>query len=138
MAEVDGRRIATMFTADTNLEFVFGAAAFLDPHVNQLADTGLVERLERVDMQDILLEVIRQESIHVVATVAKRHLGQVIGPETEEVGVLSDFVSGQCCARNFDHGSDQNIEFASELLRYFRFLDGRFDFLQQPTTPLVF
>ena len=62
--------------------------ALVDGHLHQPGDR-VVERLERVDRQDAVLDVLEQEAaLGVVAAVAERHLGQVVGAEAEEVGVV--------------------------------------------------
>ena len=99
------------------LSLVFVLRPFLNAHFNQLADTFLIERLERVNRDDLVLDVIGQETADVVAAVAERHLGQVVGAEAEEVGVLGDFISRQASTWDLDHGADQDVQLAFELLR---------------------
>ena len=65
---------------------------FLMPIFDQLADAVDVDRLERVDRQDLLLQVRRHEPLDVVAAEAERHLRQVVGAEAEELGLLGDLV----------------------------------------------
>src|SRR5260221_10972300 len=77
VAELNGARVAAVFAADAALEILAGLAAELHGHRNQLADAARVERLERVALQDFLLDVLRQEAARVVAAVAKGHLRQV-------------------------------------------------------------
>ena len=61
-----------------------GGAALVDRDLHQAGD-GVVERLERVDREDAVLDVLEQEAaLGVVAAVAERHLGQVVGAEAEE------------------------------------------------------
>ena len=79
----------------------------LDADLDQLADALLVEHREGVGGQQLLLEVVGQELADVVAAVAERHLGQVVGPEREELGVLGDLVGDQRGARHLDHGADR-------------------------------
>jgi hypothetical protein len=71
-----------------------GGAALLDGHLDQLADAGLVERLERVVLEDALRRS-RAGSPDVVAAVAEGHLREVVGAEAEEVGLLGDLVGGE-------------------------------------------
>jgi hypothetical protein len=75
-----------------------------------------------------LLQVIGQERVDVVAAVAERHLGQVVGAEAEEVGVLGDLVGGQRRTRDFDHRTDQEIQLAVELLGLLDVFDRLFTF----------
>src|SRR5690606_40471174 len=48
VAEVNACRVAAMLAADAELELAVHRAALLDRHGDELADTGGVERLERV------------------------------------------------------------------------------------------
>ena len=48
MEEANRARVASVLTTDTDLEVVFYAAPKLDCHFDKLANSGLVERLERV------------------------------------------------------------------------------------------
>ena len=77
----------------------------LDADPDQLAHPLLVEHRERVGGQQLLLEVEGQELADVVAAVAERHLGQVVGAEREELGVLRDLVRDQRGPRHLDHGA---------------------------------
>ena len=99
-----------MLAADAELEVLASRAALLARHVDQLTDARRVERLERVDHQDFLRQVVGQEGIDVVAAEAERHLREVVGAEAEEVRLLGDFVGRQRRTRNFDHRADQDIE----------------------------
>ena len=64
-----------------------GRAALVDGDLHQPGDR-VVERLERVDRQDLVLDVLQQEAaLGVVAAVAERHLGQVVRAEAEELGL---------------------------------------------------
>ena len=42
MAKIDRRRITTVLTTDPHFEIILGAAALIDPHLDQLSDTGLI------------------------------------------------------------------------------------------------
>ena len=70
-------------------------AALLDADLDQLADAVDVDRLERIDRQDLFLQVRRHEALDVVAAEAERHLRQVVGAEAEELGLLGDLVGGR-------------------------------------------
>ena len=65
------------------------AAAFLDGDLHELADAGLVERGERVLLEDLVLDVGHEEVAHVVAADAERGLGEVVRAEAEELGGLA-------------------------------------------------
>ena len=57
-------------------------------------------------LDDLLVHVGVQELAGVVAGEAPGHLGQVVGAEAEELGLLGDDVSAEGGARNLDHGAD--------------------------------
>ena len=59
------------------------STTFLYYHLDQLTNTILVENLERVNFQNLLLEISRQERCDVVTAVAESHLRQVHGTEGE-------------------------------------------------------
>src|SRR4029077_7796440 len=96
MAELDRLRVAAMLTADAELDLFLGATPSLDTDAHELADPGLVERLERILLDDAVLEVACEAlPVGVVAGHAERRLGQVVRPERDEVGVLGDLVRTQ-------------------------------------------
>ena len=85
-----------MLAADAELQFRRRGAAALDREGHQLADAGLVQALERVGGEDVGLEVGVEELARIVAREAERHLGEVVGAEAEEVGLLA--ISPACRA----------------------------------------
>src|SRR5690606_29440373 len=90
VAELDARRLAAVLTTDTNLEVGASAAATLGTELDQLANTVLIQHLEGVVLQQLALDVARQEAPGVVAAQAKGGLGQVVGAEREELSFLRD------------------------------------------------
>ena len=54
---------------------------------------------------DLLLQVVVEERVHVVPGQAQRHLREVVGAETEELGIPGDLVRRECGPGNLDHGS---------------------------------
>ena len=56
---------------------------FLYCHLDKLTNTILVENLERVNFQNLLLEISRQERCDVVTAVAESYLSEVVGTEGE-------------------------------------------------------
>src|SRR6266545_1270596 len=105
VAELHRGRLAAVLAADADLEMGPDLPAPLDADLHHLADPLLVEHGERVGRQQLLVEVEREELADVVAAVAKRHLGQVIGPEGEELSELGDPARHQSGARHLDHGA---------------------------------
>ena len=112
VAERDRLRLAAVLAADAELEVLARAAAALDRDLHQVADAVLVDRLERVALEDAGLEVVREEAAGVVAGEAERGLRQVVRAEGEEVGVLGDLVGADARARQLDHRPDEVLELA--------------------------
>src|SRR5215510_10297122 len=92
MAEGHRRRLAPVLAADTHLEIRHRLAPPLDADADQLAHALLVEHRERVDGQELLLQIEGQELADVVAAVTERHLREVVRAEGEELGVPGDLV----------------------------------------------
>ena len=55
ITETDGLRVATLFTADTNLEIGLGFAAPVDSNFHQAADAFNIEYFEWIVLQNIIL-----------------------------------------------------------------------------------
>ena len=55
-----------MFTTDTTLQIRTDGTTLLSSHLNQLTYTILVEYLERVYLQDLLLQINRQERSDII------------------------------------------------------------------------
>jgi hypothetical protein len=70
-----------MLTTDTATEVRTYLAAFLHSELDETANTLLVEYLEWVNLQNLLVEVYRQERSDIVAAVTEGHLSQVVGTE---------------------------------------------------------
>ena len=107
MAELDGLGIAAVFAADADLEVGAGFAALDGRHLDELADAVLIERGEGVLLEDSLGQVLGQELVDVVAREAEGGLGEVVGSEAEELGLLGDLVGDQSGAGKLDHGADE-------------------------------
>ena len=106
VAELDGRRIAAVFAADTAAHLGTGLTAELDSHLHQLADADRIETGERIGLVDLVRVVCGQELACVVAREAERHLRQVVRTEAEELRFLRDLVCGERRARDLDHRAD--------------------------------
>ena len=107
MAELDGLRIAAVFSADADLEIGASFAPALGAHFNQLTHSGLIERGKGILLEDSLLQVLGEELVNVVTRDAVGSLGKVVGAEAEELSFLGDLIRDQCGARQFDHGADE-------------------------------
>jgi len=96
-----------VLTADPDLQIRPAAAPALDPDLHHLADAFLVEDRKGIVRHQADVEVLRQELGDVVPAVAVGELGQVVGPEREELGELGDLGGDQRRARHLDHRPDQ-------------------------------
>src|SRR5829696_4281036 len=113
LALPDRLGIAAVLAADAQLDVGPGRPALLDGGLHQGRD-GVVERLERVDRQDLerlatagerhALDVAEEEAaLRVVSAVTERHLSQIVCTEAEERRVLRDLVGRERAARYLDH-----------------------------------
>ena len=110
VAELHAVRITAVFAANAQLDVWTGRAALGNGGGDELAHTRLVERGERVLLEDLVLRVGHEEVAHVIAADAQRGLRQVIRPEAEELRRLSDLISGEGAPRHFDHRADHVAE----------------------------
>jgi hypothetical protein len=108
--ELDRLGVASVLAAHAELEVGLGLAAEPRRRAHELAHAALVDGLERVALQQALLEVRRHHpALDVVAAEAERHLGEVVGAEAEEVGDLGDLVGADGGTRRLDHGADRHV-----------------------------
>ena len=70
-----------MLTTDTATEVRTYLTTLLHSKLDETANTLLVEYLERIYLQDLLVEVYRQERCDIVAAVTEGHLSEVVGTE---------------------------------------------------------
>src|SRR5688500_1962642 len=110
VAELDRLRVAAVFAADAALEVRVRLAAELHAHADQLADAAEVDRLERVALEQLLLDVLGEEDARVVAAVAEGHLRQVVRAEAEELGRLRELVGRDRGARHLDHRAVEIVD----------------------------
>src|SRR5437868_15004387 len=88
--------VAAVLTADAELDAGPGLAAFLSGDADQPSHTVPVEGLERGHAEDTELQVAGEERrLDIVAREAPGGLGEVVCPEGEELGGLSNLPGGQ-------------------------------------------
>src|SRR5262249_10300839 len=107
VAESYAGRLAAVLAADADLQPWAGTAALLDADSHQPPDTHAVEHLKRIVLEDLLLEVPRDErAFGIVARVAIRGLRQVVRTEREELGDLGERAGNDARTRQLHHRSD--------------------------------
>ena len=106
MAEVNGRRIATVFTTDAELDVRASLLTQFRCSLDELANANLVEFGEGVAIVDLLLVVSVEEVPGIVTRETEGHLCEVVRPEGEELSMGGDLVSGEGRAGDLNHGAD--------------------------------
>src|ERR1035437_101559 len=94
VAELHRARLAAMLAADADFQVRIRLAAALDGDLHQLADAFLVEDGKRIGREDLAILVVLLELRIVVARQAHTGLGQIVGPEAEELGFLGEHFLG--------------------------------------------
>src|SRR5579884_1289806 len=90
MAETDGVGIASVFSADPDLQVRPHSSAPLDSQTDEGTDPVLVDRLEWIPREDTVLSVVADEVTVVVTAHAEACLRQVVSREGEELRLLGD------------------------------------------------
>src|SRR5664280_3422271 len=87
--KLDGRRFATVFAADPDLDRRTRLAALFDGHLQQLPNPFAIEHCKRVLLQTSLRKIGRQALVDVVARETEGCLREIVSAEAEELGFLS-------------------------------------------------
>ena len=96
-----------MLAAHAQFDAGLGGAGAAHALGHQGAHAVDVDGLEGGDAEDPRLDVAREEhALHVVAREPPHGLGEVVGAEGEEVGLLGQVLGGHGGARQLDHGAD--------------------------------
>ena len=94
MTERDRVRLAAVLPTDPELDRRLRAPPPLHGDSHQVADALLVDHLERIPLEDSVLEVVREKlALSVVAREPERRLCEVVRAEGEEVGVRSNLAN---------------------------------------------
>lgn len=94
--ELGGLGVAGLLAADADLDGRVGVAGMLAGVADEAADTDLVERLERVALEQPVAQVLGDQlAAHVVATECEHQLGEVVRAEREEVADLGQLARHQ-------------------------------------------
>ena len=99
-----------MFAANAELDVRAGRAAAFGGEADQFADAFDVDADERILRVDSLVDIVLQEASGIVAADAQSGLGEIVGAEAEEGGILGDLASGKGGAGQFDHRADEVVD----------------------------
>src|SRR6266436_6467382 len=105
-----------MLTANSQFDVRPGLASQVARNFHQASDALLIDRCERVCIDNIELGVGRQKTAGIVAAHAKRCLRKIICPEAEKLCLARDLVGDECGTGDFNHCPDQIVEFRPSLL----------------------
>ena len=83
-----------------------------------MSDAVLIQRRERILLQDALVDICREDLVHVIARKAESGLRQIVGAEREELRFLRNLVRHQRRARQLDHRTNQVVDFRSLFFEY--------------------
>src|SRR5260370_5832992 len=119
MTELDAVRISAVFAADAQLDSGPSFVALLHGNLDQLADSGLVDRGERILLDYFQLLIGPKERTRIVAAHAEAGLGQVIGPKTQELGRLREFIACDSPTKHLTHRANPLLPLCTLFLPYF-------------------
>ncbi len=88
MAKGNRLRIATVFATHTHCQAQLGAAPISVRNLDKVADALFVEHLKRVVLENALFQVGGQKARRVIPAETVRQLGEIVGANTEKVGML--------------------------------------------------
>ena len=101
-----------MLATDADFHAGAGLATQFYGDAHELGQAIPIDGLEGILGEDALLDVIDQETLLGVVTAdAESGLGEIVGAEGEELGVLGDLISRQGCTGDFDHRAEFVIDF---------------------------
>ena len=93
------------------MQIRIGCTTFNGSATNQFANTVNIDGSKRIGNIDTFSAVFVKNSAGIVTAHTQSCLGQVICTKTEECGRFCNFFSHQGCARQFNHGTDQVVNF---------------------------
>src|ERR1700691_5475230 len=92
MTEFHGIRIAAVFAADAELDVGTRLATFRDGDFHELANAGLVNRVERIFLHDLRFLICAEETAGIVTAHTERGLREVVRAEAKKFRRLRDFI----------------------------------------------
>src|SRR5439155_5114751 len=119
MTEFDAVRLATVFATNPKLDVRPGFASQIAGDFHQTSDPLLIDRRERICIDDVEFGVSREETARVIPAHSESRLGKIVRAETEELGIAGDLVGHERRARDFDHCPDEITKFGLVFLCHF-------------------
>jgi hypothetical protein len=116
LAELDGVRVTTVLTADTNVKTWVNFSGFFDAHFHELANTISIDGLEGISFIDTFIDKELEESSGIISGDTQSELGQIVGTEGQEIDLWSDLLGGDAHSWDFDHGSNFVVDILRELV----------------------
>jgi phosphoenolpyruvate-protein kinase (PTS system EI component) len=96
MAELNRIWIAAVFTADADFQLGASGPAAFNPDLDQLANTFLVDGLERIGWQDFTIQIIRQEPAEFFSFGTNDLTQMGFGFSRDDIGgFLPDYLNGK-------------------------------------------
>src|SRR6266566_5685694 len=100
VTEFHGIGITAVFPANAELDLRSRLPPFLDRDLHQLADAVLINGGKRIALHDFELGVMGQKRSAVIAAHAKRSLGKIVCPKTEEFCRFRDLIGDERAPRD--------------------------------------
>src|SRR5208282_3537711 len=119
MTELHAFRISPVLATDTELYIRPAFLAKFTGHLHHLSNTFLVDRRERIILDDLQLLVVWQEATGIITAHSHGRLRQIVRVKAEELRILCNLISNDSPAGNLDHRTDQVIESSLFFLGHF-------------------
>jgi hypothetical protein len=117
VTEFDAGWLATMFTADSELDVRARLASEVASNFHQSPDTLLIDRREGICLNDIQFGVRREKTPRIVAAHSQCRLCEIVCAKAEELSMARDLISDERSTWYFDHRPHQILEFCSSFFR---------------------
>src|SRR4030081_3081383 len=103
MAEFDTFRVAPMFAANPEFYVRLCFTTQIARELHQLPDSRLINGRKRIVFDDLGFCVVWQKTSRIIPAHSKVCLGQIVGSETEKLGVLRYLIRHQCPMWDLNH-----------------------------------
>ena len=107
-----------MFSTNTQVQVSLNRASLFFCNAHQSTRSFRIKLFEGVFFQQVTLEVAFNELTVVIAAEAECCLSKVVCTKAEEVCVFCNLVCSKSCAREFDHGTNLELQVSAFLFVY--------------------